>query len=82
MPAKSPTSDAAPPGGSRPARLVTHLAWALKLFAISCFSILLFYVVVGNLFLTLGGLKWLASRDPQTFTMDYTSAWTYWPAHA
>lgn len=73
--------NAAPPEEPRPARLLDHLAWALKLLAISFVSLLLTYIVVGNLYLNLG-LKQHASRDPRTFTMDYAWVWTLWPGHA
>jgi len=72
----------AKPRDPRLGRLVTHVAWGLKLFALSFSSLLLFYLVVGNLFLRLGGLKRLASMDPSTFTMDHGSIWTYWPGRA
>ncbi|UQA59108.1 hypothetical protein [Polyangium aurulentum] len=77
MPTETPTHE-----DTRPGRDLGPIAWGFKLFAISFLVLELLYVVVGNLFLNLGGLKRVASHNPDGFTLDYASVWTFWPGHA
>ena len=67
---------------TRPGRPLGPIAWSFKLFAISFLLFELLYVVVGNLFLNLGGLKRVASHNPDGFTLDYASVWTFLPGRA
>jgi hypothetical protein len=66
----------------RPGRHLGPFAWGFKLFVVTSLVLEIVYVVLGNLFLNLGGLKWVASRNPDGFTLDYASLWTFWPGHA
>ncbi|EYF07865.1 hypothetical protein [Chondromyces apiculatus] len=70
---------APPPSGLR--AFASYTGYGVKLLVLSLCLLEGLYLILGNLFLAFG-LKRVVSWDPETFTMDYEAAWSYWPGHA
>ncbi|AKT40813.1 hypothetical protein [Chondromyces crocatus] len=81
-PIPQPSEPSEPPQPTGVKAYAACIGWGMKLLVLSLLLLEGLYLVLGNLFLGLGGLKRLVSWDPETFTMDYDVAWSLWPGHA
>lgn len=59
----------------------THRRRIVRWAAIILLAPYLFYLVVGNVFLWLGGVPWITNRDPQTVVIEHGATFTWWPGH-